>query len=630
MINTFDDFLRSHSWLTPAFSRTLKSSKSLKSLSLLLDNSLNWIETKGLDKNDISLITETTFRGISSLWKNTFQTYFGQLTEFEIEGGQNRFYYSSLDASIWWGSISSNIESNFQHIQDLLINSLDFQIDLDQLTDDQFLAIITTEGFNLWLKSKLPEFLLEDAITASLSALERLQLELKIGNVKESSLLTNNNKILEIVMNNSNELAITKYDNNIKYDSLINKFFKNLIRTPHKINIPEHIVEYFKSISTQTVNPLMEEMKTTPIESEISEDEMLSLIGFDEALLDRMEKTIIALASAYNIREISIPYLGKKIFRLPSVVIQLSLSYLIGQGRIKNAKLKFTSADVLVPDILELDFFSPSEEEKKVIADLSVDYKNILDLLENFLSILENFQHFKPTSNIFNELEAIRQNTDSYPLITLSRDISIIITSLKEKISLLDKKESEEKTKLQERIKIDIESLKMKMSRLREDIQSFYSFLFRFLPFPKAVNEYKEDNKVELLFTCSYDQCEMTSSIEITKSIETWKKFLIFLKEKKQSSSIIEFVKSHTKQLFLLNSDINEQTVKDMSWNIDSLILTNEERESLIEDTIRNKENTDISNVNQSQCEVCQNWFCSSHFIESQFKCKIHQKLTNI
>jgi hypothetical protein len=627
MISTFDVFLKSHSWLTPAFSRTLKSSKSLKSLSLLSDANLNWIETKDLDKKDISLITETTFRGISSLWKNTFQTYFGPITEFEIEGGQNRFNYNSLSDSIWWGSISSNIETNFQHIQDLIINSLDYQIELDQLTDHQFLAIITIEGFNLWLKSKLPDFLLEDAITASLSALERLQLELKIGNVKESSLVTNNNKILDIIMNNSNELAITKYDNNIMYDSLINGLFKNLRRTPHNINIPEHIVEYFKNSSTQTVNPLMEEMKTTPIESEISEDEMLSLIGFDEALLDRMEKTITALASTYNIREISIPYLGKKIFRLPSVVIQLSLSYLIGQGRIKNAKLKFSSTDVLVPDILELDFFSPSEYEKNIIDDLSLDYKNILVLLEKFLIVLENFQHFKPTSNVFNELEAIRQNTDSYPLITLSRDILIIITSLKEKTSLLDKKDSDEKTKLHEKIKSDLESLKMKTSRLREDIQSFYSFLYRFLPFPKAVSENKEYNKVELLFACSYDQCEMSASIEITKSTEAWKKFLIFLKEKKQTTSIIEFVKSLSKQLFILNSDISEQTTHELSWNIDSLILTNEERESLIEDTISNN---DISNVNQSQCEVCQNWFCGSHFNESQFKCKIHQKLTNI
>jgi hypothetical protein len=215
-------------------------------------------------------------------------------------------------------------------------------------------------------------------------------------------------------------------------------------------------------------------------------------------------------------------------------------------------------------------------------------------------------------------------------LITLSRDIFIIITSLKEKVSILDKKDSDEKIKLHEKIKSDLESLKMKTSRLREDIQSFYNFLYRFLPFPRAVSEYKEDDKVELLFTCSYDQCEMTSSIEITKSIEAWKKFLIFLKEKKQTSSIIEFVKSLSKQLFILNSDINEQTVKELSWNIDSLILTNEERESLIEDTIRNNDNNDISNVNQSQCEVCQNWFCSSHFIESQFKCKIHQKLTNM
>jgi hypothetical protein len=88
-------------------------------------------------------------------------------------------------------------------------------------------------------------------------------------------------------MNSSNELAITKYDSGVNYDSLIKKFFMNMKRSSNIINIPDHIINFLRNKSTQIVNPLIEEMRATPIESEISSDEIDSLINFDESLLDR-------------------------------------------------------------------------------------------------------------------------------------------------------------------------------------------------------------------------------------------------------------------------------------------------------------------------------------------------------
>jgi hypothetical protein len=308
------------------------------------------------------------------------------------------------------------------------------------------------------------------------------------------------------------------------------------------------------------------------------------------------------------------------------VVIQLSLSYLIGQGRFKNANLKFSAPNLLFPDILELDPFSPSELEKEQINEITEEYNILLTNLREYLHILEDFQHVKPSSNVFNEIEAIRQNTDSYPLITLSRDISTAITSLKEKISLIEKKDAIQQPKLQEKVNSGLDSLRIKIINLKKDMLSFYSFLYRFLPFPINVIIDSQENQVKLEFRCAYLECEKTSFINSPQNIEAWRKFLLFLTEKKQSLSIKEFIEPLIPQLNLLNSEISERMLSEMTWNVDSLIITSEEREILIQETNKNEF---VSETNESQCEICEFWYCSDHFNEEEFKCVTHQRLLN-
>ena len=493
-----NNLIQQHPWLVSSLSKTLEESKSIKSISLFYNDKLNWINIAKNEKNDkIEPVTDLTFKSINKLWENTFGSSLGALKEFELEGGQNRFFFHSIDSLVWLGGLSNIIESTSSILQKFIINSLDFQIRKEKLEEDQFIGIMTSEGFKIWLKSKIPDFILEDAITSSLTAIERLQLELGLGRISECSISSNNEKNLMIKINKSNEFALTKFDDFVKYDSRLDFFFSNLIRTPQKINVSGQILDYIATQSIKSVNPLLEEMRATPIESEISDDEMLSLIGFDEELLERMEKTIGAIASSYNIQEISIPYLGQKIFRLPSAVIQLSLNYLIGQGRIKGANLKYSDPTFLYPDILKLDLYKPNEEEIEDIAKITEIYNEINESLRDLITLLDRYQYMSSTTQVFNELEAVRQNTDSYPLITLSRDISAIITSLNEKLIILEKKDIEVKSKMHNRINLEIESLKIKISTLNKDIHSLNNVLYRFLPYPITIKEFSDNSGLD-------------------------------------------------------------------------------------------------------------------------------------
>ncbi|OLS26260.1 MAG: hypothetical protein HeimC3_10390 [Candidatus Heimdallarchaeota archaeon LC_3] len=621
-------------WVIPALSKTIEESKSIKSISLFFNEKLKWNTALKSEKKDkLETISDLTFKGIHKLWKNTFGNTLGYLKEFEIEGGQNRLFFHSIDSLTWLGTISNILETNSSIIQNFIINSLDFQILEEKLVENQFIGITTSEGFKIWLKSRIPDFIFEDAIISSLTAIERIQLELDLGTISECNIESNNNKNLLIKINKSNELALTKFDDSIEYDSRLDSLFSSLIRFPQKITIPGQILDYIATQSIKTINPLMEEMKATPIESEISEDEIISLIGFDEELLDRMEKTIKAIASNYNIQEISIPYLGQKIFRLPSAVIQLSLSYLIGQGRIKDAKLKFSNPSILYPDILKLDLFSPNENELEIMSKIKEFYQEINKPLKDLIILLDRFQYLSSTTQVFNELEAIRQNTDSYPLITLSRDINSIITSLNEKIIITEKKDLIDKSKIINRIRVGMESLKIKMSIFNKDIDLLNRVLHRFLPYPITINEFNDNSGLELIFECNSNQCSKNRTILVHKSIEAWRKFLLFLDDKKLSTSIKEFIKPLKENIDLLNNEIDEDLIKKLLWDLDTIILTNEERELLISD-INNEKSLESSetviSLIKSQCEICEKWFCVDHYNNDQFKCNTHQKLMNL
>ena len=76
------------------------------------------------------------------------------------------------------------------------------------------------------------------------------------------------------------------------------------------------------------------------------------------------------------------------------------------------------------------------------------------------------------------------------------------------------------KSALQEKINSELDSLRIKISNLKKDILSFYSFLHRFLPFPNNIIENRLENKVKLEFRCSYSDCEKYTFIESSQRSE--------------------------------------------------------------------------------------------------------------
>ncbi|MFW9929603.1 MAG: hypothetical protein ACFFD1_09445 [Candidatus Thorarchaeota archaeon] len=641
MLNHDSEFIE-FPWLPSSLINTLNSSKSLKSVFLLNKGEISWFETKDINKKARNKkLLEIAFQGFTTLWEVTFKSLTGSFFSFEVEGSSYRFYFYKIKLNLWLGFEGSIIEGISNIIQQIVINGLEDFIILDKVQDNQFLGLITSEGYHLWLKSKYPDFILEDVLSSCFSAIERIQLELKIGSIDECVFQTTKGNKLEVKMNRTNELSLTNFDENIHYDSSLYNLFYEIIRSNQRINFSEHLSQVLQKYTEREQNPLLEEMRATPIESEITDDELISLIGFDEALLERMEKTITAIVGAYNIREISIPYLGQKIFRLPSIVVQLSLSYLIGQGRLQRAHLKMSNPSVYVPDILELELFSYSEDEYKQIVLIRDIFDNIMVSVNEFISELNNYIFSKPKTKIFNEIESIRQNTDTYPIFTLIRDIHEYVSRITEYYSMIEMRTKNldnsdsltEKGSLENKIEFNINALFNKLELFQTTLKSIARYLFRFIPNPQDVRYNETDQYLNIIFRCSHNKCQKMKIITIKSEIFAWRKFLMLLPEKKVTPNIEIFIKPLKECYENIPRTLNRESIEAYSWNLDDFVLTNEERELII-NTVFSKIDSDtnkewIKEINTAICEICDNWFCQDHYNFDQFKCSLHQKLKN-
>ena len=127
--------------------------------------------------------------------------------------------------------------------------------------------------------------------------------------------------------------------------------------------------------------------------------------------------------------------------------------------------------------------------------------------------------------------------------------------------------------------------------------------------------------------------CGKNKQIISSANHNAWKKYLLFINEKYQTESIIQYVSSLRNKFSFLQHELSVEQVRNFNWNLDEFILTNEEREGIISDLKLEsdvKTMGELSDLIEGQCEICDKWFCNIHFDNEQFKCNIHQKMINI
>ncbi|HKZ39510.1 MAG TPA: hypothetical protein VJ044_01030, partial [Candidatus Hodarchaeales archaeon] len=565
----------------------------------------------------------------------------------ELEGRRKKIYSQDLDNFFGFHFITAALQNPSDVLQGLVQIALEQQAKFDVSDQSEFVALTTPDGLPLWTLSKssdpLLQYSIEEGFVSCFSSIERMQIELGIGPLKELHLSGIKSQSLRIQMNQAGDLALATYRRENEEFISIQSFFSTIQRNQGRLRIPEEFKELLGK--TPPKSQIAEEMLRSTGQGEHdepSEDEIISLTGFDFGTIDRIEKTIKAIAKSYNINEISVPYL-RGLFQLPAAAIDMSLQFLIIEGRLGRSALARTSSSSLGNDRLILDLHEPSEEEKsflmeldKVHSSLLADVASVSDLLSTFI------QEASSRPSMLTEYSAIMENTDSYPLMVLIRDMHELNREIKDEMRKLDVRARQESSKtsrkeddlIRSRINALAESFRQKLRSLRKDLLSMNFMLSRLIPDPTNV-EYIDDTSSDypvpvLAFACAEKTCEKTVAVPISTSIAAWKKYLLFRNDKLANATISEFNKDLEEKRQKIPAEPDTPFISSYSWELELFVPQNEERDQLLRDTYKHIDQLDRAEKHWMStlelCFACDFWFCANHYNSEQFKCVFHQR----
>jgi hypothetical protein len=546
-----------------------------------------------IDDNQIR-ITEDITDCLFTLIDDIFSNDIGNSLSIEIEGHQARYYSVILqqENKILLSYLGAAHQSNIEIIQKIIENEMQtIYNQIDSPAYEHFVGLVSPEGLALWVKSRTDEFLLNSVIATCFSSIERITLELKLGDIFDYQMTGTTEDIFHVVFNPAQDTAIASFYNRIlEIPQNKEHIFNQFIRVNKRLIVPEFIL---KDHVKPQVNPILEEIRATRGDesAETQDDEIQALHSFSDELLDRMNYTITALVNQYSAYEISIPYL-RKLFKIPPSVIQISLDFLINQGRL-NGQLISSKPDLIMPDLLIIKTNIYSSEDEILIQEIQRKVEKYLEPIDKLLIPPESINQVQSSAKtkVLSEESAVRSLTDFSSLIGLADEILQQTKITFQRMNVLELRinqghaDQDPSFNLEKQIHADINSIQQKLQRFKHDINSQYTVLQHFLPLPYKTMETK------LIFLCGSPNCNQEISIEFDKKIPTsWRKFLLFHPQVEKVDLSLQELVIRLKTIYeRIPEDVTQENMEEIP-DLTLFILNYEEREELITQILTNKE----------------------------------------
>ncbi len=308
-----------------------------------------------------------------------------KIEELEIVGKDKTIWIKNVSDSFFLQAISSSR----QDVTELRDNIIEFLLkDILSHSSAETIAMVSSDGFPIWFVGKHNLAQVATIAANVLSAAERLNIELKLGSIDfvEMSNLTENVDKTMVFFNEAQDLMLlligTKSsDEVLKIIEIAEKIFRTHVRQEHSTLIlpPSWMLE-----REEKIKEILEETSDTTYSSDTTE-EIRSLRQFNEETLNQLVDLLKDLYRRYRCREVSIPYLCKKL-KLPPMVMNVVLQSLLFEGRLGNSRVV---ADPKTKTIfLRLDWsIMKKKVDERLIQDIDA-YKNqiIRQVIETHLS----------------------------------------------------------------------------------------------------------------------------------------------------------------------------------------------------------------------------------------------------
>jgi hypothetical protein len=513
-------------------------------------------------------------------------------------------------------------------------------------------GLIASEGFPVWVMfpegQETDEFLFAISITSLLTLVERIDMEVSAGGVRNCIIQGTEDLLLNVSFNPSQDLAlaVTQQSSNIsdvflkeELDTIFQKVVDPII---YSAIVPEIVDEDRERMLKQILED---------VTGEATEEEIQTLNIFDSLTLQTMENEIKLVQKRYGANEISVGYLRRRM-SLPSEVLSMSLEYLIANGNIRGkiGKARQTGQEILVID----PSADMSQLNKRKLRMIQIQINDLFVPINPFLKKLPKIEQPIDTQEVItealSEFQVMLTLSDTDSIYLIANDIrfnqsqleNAVKTALmlRTQISETDKEDiifaelKRRYTGTIERIQEIYPTIIGQAKKFHDDLLNSYRLLSRFLPIPTHFRQEEDTNKDIIVFQCFAHNCE--DNVEIEGNIDIWVKLGIFstvlgIKDDfpEGTSPLVEefrnkFEKQLNKLVSLVKNEINESKLEYFPFleNIEELLLNNSQRDEII-NTLRQSR---VENNQEDffslfkQCKSCYNWFCEDH-LSSSIKC---------
>lgn len=522
----------------------------------------------------------------------------------------------------------------------------------------EIVGLVSAEGFPVWVSSieEIDEFLFAISIISLLSLVERIDMEVSAGGVASCILQGNDNLLLNVAFNPSQDLALAVTQqgsdlSEITLDAELDFLYQKIVD-------PVLFSAIVPEISDEDREHMLEEIRQV-FEGETTEEEIQTLNVFDTEMLKSLENEIKTVAKKYGANEISIGYLRKRM-RLPSEVLSMALEFLIGEGAIsgKIGKARKSGREILVLE----SGVDISEEDKDKIGIVQNQIEELFTPIKHFISQISETQAPEVATQeviteALGEFQIILTLSDTDPLYVLTNDLRLLRAQLESSVKAI----ALVKTRLSERgtdkddifrdeLERRLENLEVKFSRQRltimgkakrfhEDLLNSYRLFSRLLPTPHKFKGPRRRKKFTILFKCSSQECETT--IRIRDNPSTWIKLKVFSillgvydNFPEKSPTIVARLKTtienRLENLVTLVEESDTKTEFNIEnylfiKNLNGLLITNAQRDSAINKLQQSSagQSTDKDDFYSLfvQCSSCNQWYCKNH-MSTATKCK--------
>ncbi|MFX0087158.1 MAG: hypothetical protein ACFFAU_16025 [Candidatus Hodarchaeota archaeon] len=508
-------------------------------------------------------------------------------------------------------------------------------------------GLIASEGYPVWVvfpeDKEMDEFLFAISITSLLTLVERIDMEVSAGGIKNCIIQGTDNLLLNVSFNPSQDLALAVTQksenlNDVLLETELESFFGKIV---DPIIYTAIVPEITDEDRVKMLKQILED-----VTGEATEEEIQTLNIFDSLTLQALENEIKMVQKRYGANEISIGYLRRRM-RLPSEVLSMSLEYLIANGNIngKIGKARQTGQEILVLD----PFLKRSEKDIKELEIIQTQIRDLFIPLEPFLTKLPKLEQPIAAQEVLtealSEFQVMLTLSDTDSIFLLANDIRFNGSQLENAVKtalMLQKQimESNEEDIILTELKRRYEGVKEKILNLKstvigqvtkfqEDLINSYRLLSRLLPIPIEFKNGKDPNEIRVIIKCHALNCNVEA--EVVGNIETWVKISVLSTfigisddfPEGLSSYIEKYRKKIDTQILqlklLLNSKNQESKFESLPFleNIEELLISNAQRDEMITNLRNCKINNDIKDFFTSfkQCTSCHHWFCEDKHI---------------